>query len=506
MSNELDPGADLSVLRLSFATADFMSSSATPTPNVVMVACELQESRNTVGRWHVSARQLAVPEDYTVAARVRYSDLDGTFPVDVAQAIVAALHQRAQPRAPLWLEFVSPCGTLPLAAWERMLQPLIEVSVFRLPYLGVEAVASLDSLDLAICASSPRAKIPISLITLIPPIVARMLSAGPQSTRIHVFTERATLDELRTKLNDSRVLLYDPSDLPSDFFAPVEELSETSATEAETSSTSPGISDSDVLRNPWLRWMSYALGDLSVDGVHFISHGYLALGRGMLALAESPVRNSDRAWSRFIGARELSMSLSSLGAWLVGITAPDPNFSVIGLRLLLDQLARVRTGPVFLHDMAAQPGNDNFDALGSTYRFLCGAGGLASQRAEAPPPTSPAISLVVPPARTGSVESLERTNLQMLGAVTRGRASASIASGGSVHAWLASAQRTIERSTAELLEARTPVDSSARAGVERALKLISDAVAASAPAAQAAPPVARHAGRPAGGSAGGTNA
>jgi hypothetical protein len=82
------------------------------------------------------------------------------------------------------------------------------------------------------------------------------------------------------------------------------------------------------------------------------------------------MENRDQSWARFVGSAELSAFLTRIGAWSVSFSVAPENFSVLGLRLLTDQVARQRVGPVMLHDMS----DGNAETLGRALRFTLGGG------------------------------------------------------------------------------------------------------------------------------------
>ena len=145
----------------------------------------------------------------------------------------------------------------------------------------------------------------------------------------------------------------------------------------------------DQLNSPWLLWIRDALGTTSVDVVHFVCHGYLGKEEGVLAVSHSPVLNDDEEWSRFIGARQLCTFLDQVGAWSVAFSSPPVNYSISGLRMLQDQIARVRPGPVLFHDMALDPQRRGWD---EAYQY-------AYAIEEAQPPDPPLSACAV--TRTG---------------------------------------------------------------------------------------------------------
>ncbi len=127
------------------------------------------------------------------------------------------------------------------------------------------------------------------------------------------------------------------------------------------------ISETERLQSPWLRWMEAELAGRGIDAVHFICPGFFNSEHGSLALARSPVDNWDEAWSHFVAGRELRTFLGDLGAGAVAFGAPYGGIWALGLRLLADELAWTRPGPVMLYE-AQNP----IDAVAQAYRFLFG--------------------------------------------------------------------------------------------------------------------------------------
>ena len=147
------------------------------------------------------------------------------------------------------------------------------------------------------------------------------------------------------------------------------------------------LSESEKLRSPWLHWMEGELGEQAVDAVHFLCPGYFQNERGSLALARSPVENVDESWSHFIGAPELCTFLNDLGAEAVILGAPYGNVWALGLRLLADELAWTRPGPVMLYETQSHPQD-----VSQAYAFLFG------EVLDAAPAGGRAPDLLPPPA------------------------------------------------------------------------------------------------------------
>jgi hypothetical protein len=197
------------------------------------------------------------------------------------------------------------------------------------------------------------------------------------------------------------------------------------------------------LESPWLLWIRDAMGQTSVDLAHFICHGYLGKEEGVLAVSHSPVFNDDEEWSRFIGARQLCTFLDQVGAWSVAFSSPPGNYSISGLRMLQDQIARFRPGPVLFHDVARDPERSGWD---EAFQY-------AYAIEEVGAPLSAAISMCCHPdwALPGSAPD-SRTQQLLKELTVAGRMPEVFEGIENTPSWLASGQRALERSVAQLFE------------------------------------------------------
>lgn len=418
----------------------------------------------------IRPEELGLPRSFEDARRFRYGEPAFRLPEELAMRLKARLNEREDPAAALWLELAQPSGTLSLVPWERLLQPTLSLPVFRIPFFAIPAVANPGSLDVVFCASSPVAKQPIDIEELLGRIIEQAIRSLPDDSNLHIFTDVSSFPEMSERLrgravrqSSHRIFLYDPRHSASLFrrHRTIEEDPEEQAAEK-----------SGTIRNPWLQWILHAMGQRGVDAVHFLAHGYLAAEQGALALAESPMENRDEDWARFIGSAELSAFLTRIGAWSVSFSVAPMNFSVLGLRLLTDQLARQRVGPVMLHDMT----NGSAETLGRALRFMVGGGTPDDIR-----PTGmhePPVALYCHPSRAGTVESMEETNaFLMRHTMAGGRTGDFIRQSAALPSWLLAAQRTLERTSAELMESRQPQSADPeRVGIERALSFLSGVV------------------------------
>jgi len=224
---------------------------------------------------------------------------------------------------------------------------------------------------------------------------------------------------------------------------------------------------STPVSNPWLRWIKRSLNRRSADVVHFLCHCYLSGDEGALAVAESPTRNTDPDSARFIWADELAAFVNDVGAWSVAFTSPAENYSLTGMRMLQDQIARLRPGPCLVHDMA-EPAAAG--ALGDAYRFLY----LSDWH---PAPRSSAIALYCHPRRQSVHQRVDEVSERVLRDVTlKGRLSDDLLSN-EEHGWLSSAQRVLEQSASTLMSSGSDEEASSRAGRREALQFVADTLA-----------------------------
>jgi len=281
-----------------------------------------------LGEVPVSA--LGLGKTLTGAERQQAFALPATIAGQVAAAAVG------QPT--LWLEFPSPTGYLRLVPWEGLLAPHLNAAVLRLPYFALLPRAAGRTFQLAVVASAARAKEPFDAVDLIGALLDAVF--GPD-VRVHVFCDAESYGEVSHMLDQhERVQIYDPAH----------------AAEFDLPRRTRQIEARDEVQNPWLRWVARELRARALDGIHFIAHGYYAQDRGAIALASSPLVNTDRQYARFVGAAELGAFLTATGAWTVGFTGPVFNFAPLGLRELADSLAQTRPLHVLHHE--SQPETD----------------------------------------------------------------------------------------------------------------------------------------------------
>jgi hypothetical protein len=226
------------------------------------------------------------------------------------------------------------------------------------------------------------------------------------------------------------------------------------------------------VENPWLLWILTALRGHTADVVQFLCHGFLAMEQGSIALAESPLKNSDRRTARFVGPRQLNAFLTRLGAVSAGFSSPPRNYSSPGLRLLAHQMGVSWPGPVLLHDLARDPGSVR---LRDTYRYLF-------RGTNAPQPDPGVVTLYTYPSRgpqpTGRVGFRAITKSALAYSGTEPALELGPASRGAP-AWTVASQRYLEQSVAEFTEVSPDSERqhAAQGGISDALDRVSEILA-----------------------------
>jgi hypothetical protein len=375
---------------------------------------------------------LLLPEEYVPPAEMGIPDridrrqaLYQGYDFHIPESLSGPLSHRLAvepPDRPLWLSLVKPYGYLGMVPWERLLQPRLGRSILRLPeYVSRPPRETSSALDVVLCGSGPISKEFFSIAGHLVEMVDRIQQAVPRRTTIHVFVDRSVYEQLPVSWQDRAgpVRLYPPKEAER-YVVP----------DSDSRVTDPG----GRLESPWLLWMRDALGKRSVDVVHFLCHGYLSRDRGALAFAQSPLKNEDQSMARFVGAPELTTFLTQVGAWSTGFTSPENNYSEMGLRLLADNLAQSRPGPVLHHEVTRDP---EFIALAAAYRFLY-------SRSPEPPPRSPALLLYCQPSYVAPEQPLTR-GLPTKAAFEAPMTEAVFAAEENVPSWVAATERYVEQ-------------------------------------------------------------
>jgi len=291
------------------------------------------------------------------AAALTDVDRYGELPSDLAAILGDAIRAAVGGRSSVWLEIPSPCGDLPLLPWERWLTPVVQQAVLRLPYFTLRPQADPDTLDVVLCASSPVAKEGFDAAGHVSRLATRILDSVPRQVGLHLFADEVAYSPLRDSFSavPDRVVVHDPR----------------AAAVHASPRRSPQVDDSEMITSPWLLWIRDELGPRSVDVVHFVGHGYHSGDRGALAFAVSPLVNTDRSWSRFIGMGQVRALMTQIGAWSFAASGPEYNWSQPGLRELANSLARHAPGFCLVHDAGRDP---EYADVAAAYHFLYGHG------------------------------------------------------------------------------------------------------------------------------------
>lgn len=346
--------------------------------------------------------------------------------------IIAALRAWLRPGGgttarPLWLRLSVPLGWLAAMPWEELLQRELNVAILRLPYQAICPRVPASNIDTLMCFSSPMEEEYLgkrfdAFINQVPVDLAR-------TTRFHLFagcTLQPKLLELQAKYQGSiRIAVYSlpPDSLDVNASAPV---------------------------NPWLAWIREAMGEGSVDVVHFVCHGTHRSQVGALMLAASPIADADPDNACLVCAPEFVDLLDYLGAWCVAFTSAPAERSAAGMRLLQTEIALRRPGPVLVHDMNVRGSRQALDAA---YRFLF-TPSLA-------PPAAPAVSLYCHPVMMSRVGTDPESVSQLQKFTLAGELDTS-ADDRSMPHWLKSSQRKLEASAVRLAEAEGDVGTAGR--------------------------------------------
>ncbi|MFI2364726.1 hypothetical protein [Promicromonospora sp. NPDC019610] len=275
-------------------------------------------------------------------------DADLTVPVAVVTQLATAAEQLGTsplpPHNALWLEFPVPRGLVHVLPWERLLAGLGR-PLFRLPFHPVRPQKPGVQLDVAICSSSPFPAVRFDPAQVVAQLAHQYVDTPGRHVTVHLFTDAdryaATCDAVRPMLGRGDVVVH----------VPVER--DAAARRAAVPPAGP-----HAIANPWLTWILAAVEGGRLDVVHFVAHGHLSDGRGALALAGSPT--TDEGPATFVEAVEVIELLTRVGAVGLALSDPPGSDSAAGLRDLADYVAQSRPGVTAVHDVAADPGGEQF--------------------------------------------------------------------------------------------------------------------------------------------------
>lgn len=395
-----------------------------PAPDGTKVMCVLE--RGDHGNLKQIKDWVFEPEAFGIPQRVGQRNAAEGFrvPSELTEGVKSAVAGQHAPDGVLWLHLQRPYGYLGAVPWEILSAPT-NLVILRLPdVLAPPPREAPDGLDLALCASSPVAKGQIELVRAVANFLQDASAGMRRRVRVHVFADRAVLGTLRAvvpqgKTPNLAVTIHDPADAAS-YQAP-----------------DPDRDVPDQVRrvtNPWLLWIRDAMQGRSLDVAHFIGHGYVSQERGAIALAESPTRNTDTRWARFVGYAELNAFLNQVGAWSVAFTTPKEGREDVGMRLLADQFGQQRPGSVLHH---SEHLDEDWSGLMHAYAFLYAA-------APATPRAHNGIMMYCQPSRIARAEVVPPDWYDDSDAGRIVRAALNLDTQGTP-GWLAASQRYLEQ-------------------------------------------------------------
>lgn len=395
----------------------------------------------------LSPAELHLPNEASAELDLRRAP-SAALPTDFLIGLRNILAQRQEPAAPLWLEFLHPVGTLPLVTWEQLLRE-VPVPVFRLGYHPVAPACGWRDQQLALCISAvpPQATERVAAFAI---ELVDALTDSPEQRTLHIFADQAIAQILvdRVQLPAARdIRIYNPNTAPE-------------AAPLTDSESLPRI------ESRWLQWVGRELGEVGIDGIHFLCPAHRSLQHGQLLFATDPAEEPAREPPSRVGPQELARFLTLLGAWSVGLARPSESASPMGLRLLADQLARSRVGTVLVHD----GGPDLSPALRAVFDFLYASAPLPS----APPEGDRPVLYCHPEfARRTHTTAVDFSGPELETAPPAAPSSIPHGQLDRMPAWQLSVKRSLERSTADLMDIRGAAEETpAHQGVTRALEFI----------------------------------
>jgi hypothetical protein len=385
--------------------------------------------QKTVHSWSYPARQIGIPEQ--LQGECLSVQLPDTFLKELGELLPAPAD------VPLWLSFEAPSGYLSLVPWEQVVQPVLKRPLLRLTDIDAPAPREVEeNLNVVVCVSRRRETEEQKHIDEAVAIARTARSCGARAViHVHVFADsHSHADLVKAGIAGDGIELH----------------------RLEQAIAQAGDDMRPNSDNPWFGWICRALGDRSVDVIHFVCHGQFRSDNGFLAMAESP---ADNEWSRLVSAAEINQFAVKTGAWSVAFSSPPQNYSPLGLRQLANSVAAIGGKSVLLHDGEADAG---MEALGDAYRFLYEPSAqLAPAHATVSmycPPS--AVRVQTPASRLARLLKTVRPsafgfeNLDVIGGLVGSELWDAVKGvyekRGSVPTWLAATQRYLEQQALEL--------------------------------------------------------
>lgn len=389
-----------------------------------------------LGKRRVMSSELGIYGRFTAE---RGADAAFQIPEEIGWFLRQAVEDRPFDE-PLWLEIQRERGWLTAFPWEQLLPESMQTlcntrgecnrPILRKLPAEIVLEATLDSIDVLICATSPQATMEFDVAEKVRKLIDTLFAVQNGALNIHVFADAACFERITRDLPQTeqrKVNVHSP---------------ETAADYAAQPRSKTSSQETEVL-NPWLRWMLDSLKGRPVDAVHFVCPAWMQSENACLSLAESPTQNNDRYWSRFVGVGQFTKFLICCGAWSANFSSLHRGYSSLAFRLLAADLAN--NWPNFITLLREDPYQSatNWE---SVYRFLF-------RKRPRPPAAKELLLYASPqclqqPEITDGLESaLPETLHLVLGKAEALRAGPSIAAAGATEqlpGWLVAGNRYLE--------------------------------------------------------------
>ena len=164
------------------------------------VEVKIEGEPRSVASWEFGTAEIGLP-DRIDRHRSRKQGYDFTIPSRVSTSLRECLLERSRtPGTPLWLHLVKPRGYLGMVPWERLLQPVLNVPMLRLPDFSMYPPRETSTaLDVLLCSSGPVAKDEFHIVDHLVTLAKQLREAVPRRTTFHVFTDA----EIHTKVRQA---------------------------------------------------------------------------------------------------------------------------------------------------------------------------------------------------------------------------------------------------------------------------------------------------------------
>jgi hypothetical protein len=335
--------------------------------------------------WRLTLKDLGISETMQAESRPQI-----VLPLQVQEGLRAGLAlMNPEADRPLWLNLVRPYGHLGMLPWERVLGPLLDRPVLRLPDFLERPRENTAVLETAIIFDPPP-RVPAEKAALqLKSIVEGLLAASSRAKiSVNVFTPAAWSDRLGHISADRRVTVHPPQ--------MAVELAESLGARSEKREGS----------RLWLDWICAAVEGRSIDAVHFVGRAIATDARTGLLISSTPIPDpvNDTVTLALINIADISTTLTRVGAW-AAIFSPSPDESVgLAMAFVADAFAHNRPGTVLYH--SARP--EDRDSLRQSLQFIFASGA-------APPPMMAEGFLYCQPAAVAAhVDFRDRDLLDVL--------------------------------------------------------------------------------------------